>query len=56
MVERLIGECDVVFMLMDSRESRWLPTVLARLHRKVRLSSLNYSSSLNHQSHSLSWP
>lgn len=28
---------DVVFQLTDTRESRWLPTVLATMHRKLTI-------------------
>lgn len=34
-LENLIQECDVMFLLMDTRESRWLPTVLGAKHGKV---------------------
>ncbi len=34
-LEKLISEHDVVFLLMDTRESRWLPTVIAASQRKV---------------------
>lgn len=36
-LEKLISEHDVVFLLMDTRESRWLPTVIAASKRKVLL-------------------
>lgn len=34
-LEKLISQHDVVFLLMDTRESRWLPTVIAASKRKV---------------------
>jgi ubiquitin-like modifier-activating enzyme ATG7 len=34
-LESLIGEHDVVFLLLDTRESRWLPTVIAAAKKKV---------------------
>ena len=34
-LEKLIEEHDVVYLLMDSRESRWLPTVIARAKGKL---------------------
>ena len=35
-LESLIDAHDVVFLLMDTRESRWLPTVMAASKRKVQ--------------------
>ncbi|CAO1627379.1 unnamed protein product [Sympodiomycopsis kandeliae] len=34
-LEKLIEEHDVVFLLMDSRESRWLPTVIGSAKGKI---------------------
>ena len=34
-LEELVAAHDVVFLLMDTRESRWLPTMLSSLHNKV---------------------
>ncbi|KAG6828952.1 hypothetical protein H0H87_012982 [Tephrocybe sp. NHM501043] len=34
-LEKLIDEHDVVFLLMDSRESRWLPTVIGAAKGKI---------------------
>ncbi|XP_068172418.1 ubiquitin-like modifier-activating enzyme ATG7 isoform X1 [Antennarius striatus] len=34
-LEKLISEHDAVFLLMDTRESRWLPTVIAASKRKL---------------------
>ena len=34
-LEKLISEHDVTFLLMDSRESRWLPTLVGKTMNKV---------------------
>ena len=35
----LIKDCDVVFLLTDTRESRWLPTVMARAEGKMLINA-----------------
>lgn len=37
LLETLIREHDVIYLLMDSRESRWLPTMLGAQQNKVRV-------------------
>eukprot|EP01134_Creolimax_fragrantissima_P004486 CFRG4486T1 len=38
-LERLISDHDVVFLLMDTRESRWLPTLLGQAMGKLTLNA-----------------
>ena len=35
----LVRDCDVVFLLTDTRESRWIPTVLARAEGKMLINA-----------------
>ena len=35
LLKKLIDEHDVIFLLMDTRESRWLPTVMGRASHKL---------------------
>jgi ubiquitin-like modifier-activating enzyme ATG7 len=35
LLHELIRQHDVIFLLTDSRESRWLPTVIASVEQKV---------------------
>uniref|UniRef100_A0A914ZQP7 THIF-type NAD/FAD binding fold domain-containing protein n=1 Tax=Parascaris univalens TaxID=6257 RepID=A0A914ZQP7_PARUN len=37
-LESLIKDSDVVFLVMDSREARWLPTLLCTAHGKLAIS------------------
>ena len=38
-LEQLIKEHDCIFLLMDTRESRWLPTLIAAANRKLVINS-----------------
>jgi ubiquitin-like modifier-activating enzyme ATG7 len=38
-LQKLVDEADVVFLLTDTRESRWLPTVMARKSNKMMINA-----------------
>ncbi|XP_050433414.1 ubiquitin-like modifier-activating enzyme ATG7 [Adelges cooleyi] len=38
-LSKLIQDHDVIFLLTDSRESRWLPTMLSTLHNKLAITA-----------------
>ena len=43
-LEELIANHDVVFLLMDTRESRWLPTLIGAATGKVNVYIMLHSS------------
>ena len=38
-LDALVQQCDVVYLLTDTRESRWLPTVMAAAHDKMLINA-----------------
>lgn len=38
-LDMMVQDCDVVYLLTDTRESRWLPTVMAAVHNKMLINA-----------------
>ncbi len=38
-LDQLIQDCDIVYLLTDTRESRWLPTLMAAVHNKILINA-----------------